>query len=607
MLIPRTALFASPERVQPAISPDGQRLAWIAPDGGVPNIWVGAADLSGARVVTAVRGRGIGVVVWAHDNHHVLYMHDAVGDGNHRLHAVDPTSGEDRDLTPFEGVGALTVGGNKHHPDHVLVALGLDDPAAPDVYRVHLPSGRLDKVADNPGVVRFVADADLRVRAGVATTPAGGRRILVRDGQGGDWRTLVDAPPADAAGTTPVGFTTDGRALWVLSSVGANTRRLLRYDLTTGEPTVVAADPDADVTHARLDPDTGEAQWVTVLRERLHHEALEAAVADDLAFLVQARHGDLFVSGRDHADRVWEVSYSPDDGPVTFARYERATRRLTVLFHDRPRLRDHRLAHMQPISMAARDGLRLHGYLTAPPGVAVQRLPTVLLVHGGPWERDRWGYDPQVQWLANRGYLVVQVNFRGSAGYGRTFLDAGDRQWGAAMHDDLLDTVDWAVDQGAADPDRVAVLGSSYGGYAALCAATFTPARFACALAACAPANLLTLLRAAPPHPASQLAMLHRRIGDPDTDADMLWERSPLSRAHELSIPLLLARGADDPRVPPAEAEQLVAVLREGGIDHEHLVFDSEGSRLTKPSNRTRFHAAAEAFLARHLGGRHEP
>ncbi|MEX2620730.1 MAG: alpha/beta fold hydrolase [Egibacteraceae bacterium] len=602
-LIPRAVLFATPERTDLAVSPDGRRLAWIAPHEGTPNIWLGDADLGGARPATAEQGRGIRVVVWAYDNHHLLYMDDGPG-GVRRLHVVDPETGEDRNLTPVEGVDTFTVGGHPRHPEDLLFTANLEDRRRYDVHRVHVPSGRLDKVVENPGFDRFYCDADLQVRAALASAPDGARRVLVRDRADGDWRVLVEAPADDALSTLPVGFTTDGRVLWVLTSLGADTRRLLRYDLATGEPTVVAADPEHDLGQVRLHPDTGEAQWVTVRRARVHHEPLDDAVAGDLAYLAEAHHGDFSVTGRDHADRVWEVTYTPDDGPVSFHRYERAGRHLTWLFDDRPGLRGLPLARTAAFQVTARDGLGLHGYLTGPPAVRARDLPAVLLVHGGPWERDTWGYDPQVQWLANRGYLVVQVNYRGSAGYGKAFLDAGDREWGGAMHHDLVDTVDWVVDRGYADPARVGILGSSYGGYAALCAATFTPDRFACAVAASAPVDLRTVVASVPESATAQRATVHRRIGD--LHDPWLWERSPLSRAAGASIPVLIAQGAKDPRVTVAESEQLLTAWRARGLDHEHLVFDDEGPRIARPANRERFRAATEAFLARHLGGRHE-
>jgi dipeptidyl aminopeptidase/acylaminoacyl peptidase len=605
-LVPREILFGNPERIAPCISPDGRQLAWIAPDDGVLNVWVGDADLAGARVVTNDRDRGIRSVAWAHDGRHLLYIQDEGGDENWRLHAVDLHTGSDRDLTPFDEVQARVAALDKAFPDDVLVGLNRDNPQLHDVYRLHLPTGELEKVFENPGFVMSVVDARFQVRAGVAPTPDGGMTIMVRDTVEAEWRTLLEVPAEDALATGPVTFTQDGSALWLLSSIGANAGRLLRHDLASGESTEVAGDPRYDVTDVRLHPDTREVQWVSFLRERLHHEVVDDAVRGDLAFLSDAEHGDLQVLDEDHADRTWIVAYVRDDGPTRYHRYDRAQQQLTFLFEDRPALAPYDLAVMEPVRFPARDGLELHGYLSAPPGVEVRDLPMVLLVHGGPWHRDAWGYHPEVQWLTNRGYLVLQVNFRGSTGYGKAHLNAGDKEWGGAMHDDLVDAVRWAVDQGHADPDRIAIYGGSYGGYAALVGATFTPELFACGVDLVGPSNLKTLIESVPPYWQPMIVQFHNRVGNPETEEALLWERSPLSRVDQVSIPLLIAQGANDPRVKQAESEQFVAALRERDIDHEYLLFEDEGHGFAKPENRMRFYAVMETFLATHLGGREE-
>jgi dipeptidyl aminopeptidase/acylaminoacyl peptidase len=276
---------------------------------------------------------------------------------------------------------------------------------------------------------------------------------------------------------------------------------------------------------------------------------------------------------------------------------------VTFLFHHLPELAGHRLARMEPFSFAARDGLRVHGYMTFPPGADRRSLPTVIEVHGGPWTRDRWGFRALPQWLANRGYLCVQVNYRGSTGYGKSFVAAGDREWGAKMHTDLLDAVDYAVSQGWTDRSRVAIYGGSYGGYAALVGAAFTPDFFTCAVDIVGPSNLKTLLETIPPYWAPMKAALYKRVGNPETDADFLWSRSPLSRAADIRIPLLIAQGANDPRVKQDESEQIVAALKAAGIDYEYMLFPDEGHGFAKPENRLKFYAAAERFLAKHLGG----
>jgi dipeptidyl aminopeptidase/acylaminoacyl peptidase len=593
-LVPREVLFGNPERVSPHISPDGTRLGWIAPDQGVLNVWVGTIGSDEATVVTHDRDRGIRGYFWAHDNRHLLYLQDKGGDENWRLYGVDLDTGVTSDFTPFEGVQARVDEVDKRFPNQVLVGLNRDNPQLHDVYRLDLPTGELEKVVDNPGFVGFLADADFRVRAGVAPRPDGGLVIMVRDTEDADWRPLLEVDQEDALTTQPLAFSLDGKSLLVISSVGANAGCLVRLDCATGEVEVIAEDPTYDLAGVRIHPDTREPQLVIFMAERAEYRVLDPEIADDIAMLQALEPGDLSLGGHDDADRIWLAAFTADAGPMRYYAYHR------------PELSSYTLAAMEPFSFTARDGLTVHGYLTFPPGVERSGLPCVLNVHGGPWSRDSWGYDPEAQWLANRGYVCVQVNFRGSTGYGKDFLNAGDREWGAKMHDDLLDAVDWVVAQGYVDPQRVAIYGGSYGGYAALVGATFTPEVFCCAVDIVGPSNLKTLIESIPPYWVPLIAQFYTRVGHPETDADFLWERSPLSKVDRIRIPLLIAQGANDPRVKQAESEQIVAALTERGIDHIYLVFEDEGHGFAKPENRLRFFAEAERFLARHLGGRYE-
>ncbi len=605
-LVPRRVLFGNPERISPRISPDGSRLAWIAPDEGVLNVWVGTVGSDDARPVTKDRDRGIRSYFWAHDDRHLLYLQDEGGDENWRLHDVDLETGVERDLTPFDDVQARVEETDKRFPNEILVGLNRDNPQLHDVYRLDLTTGELEKVVENPGFIGFLADADFRVRAGVAPRPDGGLVVMVRDDEQAEWRPILEVGQDDALTTSPISFTLDGSAVWAVSSVGANAGRLVRIDCATGQSEVVAGDRTYDVAGVHLHPDTREPRLVVYVKERVHYEVLDNEVAGDLAVLQSLEPGDLSLVGDDDSDRIWLAAYTADDGPVRYHAYDRRSRESTFLFEHQPALSQYRLASMEPFSFTARDGLTIHGYLTFPPGAGREGLPAVLDVHGGPWGRDTWGYDPEAQWLANRGYLCIQVNFRGSTGYGKDFVNAGDREWGAKMHDDLLDAVEWVVGQGYADRSKVAIYGGSYGGYAALVGAAFTPDVFACAVDIVGPSNLKTLIESIPPYWAPMIAQFHTRVGNPETEADFLWERSPLSRAGDIRIPLLIAQGANDPRVKQAESEQIVAALTEKGIDHEYLLFPDEGHGFAKPENRLRFYAAAERFLARHLGGRYE-
>jgi dipeptidyl aminopeptidase/acylaminoacyl peptidase len=610
-LIPRRVLFGNPERVSPRISPNGASLAWIAPHNGVLNVWIApvgpdGVDWDSAQVVTGDTDRGIRVFRWAHDGYHLLYLQDTGGDENWRLYDVDLRTMQHRDLTPFEGVQAQILATERKYPSEVLVGLNLDNPTLHDVYRLDLVTGSLAKEVENPGFAGWVADTELVMRAGVELEPDGTMVVKVRDGADGDWRVLQTLPPEDALTSSPMAITADGFSMLALSSVGADTGRLVRIDMRTGTEEVLAADPDADVSGVRVHPDTREPQIVSWEKERMEYRVLDESVAADVAAVRALHPGDPEIVAQDHSDMVWLVAFTNDAGPVPFYLYDRQRREGRFLFDHQPELARYELAPMEPFSYTARDGLTIHGYVTFPPGAGRAGLPMVLNVHGGPWARDTWGFDAEAQWLANRGYLCVQVNFRGSTGYGKAFVNAGDREWGAAMQDDLTDAVAYAVGQGWADPARVAIFGGSYGGYAALAGVTFTPDLYRCAVDIVGPSNLKTLIETIPPYWQPQIALFHQRVGNPETDAEFLWSRSPLSRASSIHTPLLIAQGANDPRVKQAESEQIVAALRAAGIDYEYMLFPDEGHGFAKPANRLRFYAAAERFLARHLGGRAE-
>ncbi len=609
-LIPRQVLFGNPERSSPRISPDGTQLAWIAPHQDVLNVWTApiaagqGVDWAAARVVTDDTDRGIRTYAWAHDGRHLLYVQDTGGDENWRLHDVDLQTMQRRDLTPFEGVQTQLIAMERKFPTEILIGLNRDNPQLHDVYRLDLMTGELVKQTENFGVIDWLADAQLVVRAAAAPQPDGSINLLVRDNADSQWRTLLTVPSDDSLTTDPIAFSEDGRSLLLKSSVGAQTVQLVRVDLATGASEVLASDPEADVRMVWMHPDTREPQFVTMLKERSEYLVLDQDVADDLTAIRALHPGDPVVENGDDADATWLVAFTNDSGPVTYFSYDRASRAGQQLFEARPELTRYGLAAMEPFSFTARDGLTLHGYLTFPPGAPRSGLPAVLNVHGGPWARDSWGFNPEAQWLANRGYLCVQVNFRGSTGYGKSFANAGDREWGHRMQDDLTDAVAHVTSQGWADPARVAIYGGSYGGYAALAGAAFTPDVYRCAVDIVGPSNLKTLIETIPPYWAPVIAQFHRRVGNPETEAEFLWSRSPLSRAGDIRIPLLIAQGANDPRVKQAESEQIVRALSEAGIEHEYLLFPDEGHGFAKPENRLRFYAAAEQFLARYLGGR---
>lgn len=606
-LIPRSVLFGNPERAAPQLSPDGTRMSYLAPVDGVLNVWVGSIDGQGFQPVTVDRDRGVRLYAWAHDNRHLVYLQDKGGDENWWLYRVDPTAGREDVLTPFDGVQVQIIEHNKHRPHELLIGMNKEDPRAHDVYHLDLRTGELTLLAKNPGeILHWVPDADLRVRAAVASRPDGGSDLLISENGSSDWRSAVQWGLEDSMTSGPVAFTRNGRHLYLRDSRGVNAARLVKWDPRNGASEVIAEDPQYDVSDVLMDPDAYEPQMISFVKARREWHLLDESIRSDVAAVRTLDRGDFAVTNRTDLDDAWMVVFEQDMGPASYYVFDRSRKAGRFLFHSRPDLAEYDLAPMEPISFTARDGLIIHGYLTIPRGVGRSILPLVMNVHGGPWYRDVWGYDPEVQWLANRGYAVLQVNFRGSTGYGKRFVNAGDREWGAKMHHDLEDAVRWSVQRGIADPDRVAIYGGSYGGYAALVGATFTPDLFRCAVDIVGPSNLITFINSIPPYWAAFQSMLHERVGDPERDADFLTSRSPLSRVDQIRIPLLIAQGANDPRVKQAESEQIVAAMGAKGIDYEYLLFADEGHGFAKPGNRLRFYAAAERFLAKHMGGRSE-
>ena len=606
-LIPRDVLFQSPERASPQISPDGTKLAYLAPRDGVLNVWVRTLEGADDRVVTDDRKRGIRQYFWQGDSAHVLYRQDKDGDENWHLYQTSLAAKTTRDLTPFDGVQAQVVRASARVPFTLLVGLNQRDRKLFDVHRLDLTTGTLEPDTENPGdVVGWSADDDLSVRACQVYGPDGGVIIRVRAGAGSAWRELQKWAPDETFGGV-AGFTPDGAGVWLLSSVGAETTRLLEANLESGESRVLAEDARYDVGPTMTHPKTGRLEAVQIQRERNEWKALDPAIEAQFGALRKLKDGDFTVASRDEADRTWIVAYVVDDAPVHYYAWNRAERKGTFLFTNRPRLEKRVLANMRPVSLSARDGLKLEGYLTRPPNAPAGRLPLVLNVHGGPWGRDSWGLNNEVQWLANRGYAVLQLNFRGSTGFGKRHVNAGDREWGGKMHDDLIDGVAWAVAQGIADPKRVAIYGGSYGGYAALVGAAFTPDVFACAVDIVGPSSLPTLIRSIPPYWKPSIALFNKRVGNVEKEEDFLKSRSPLYRADAIRIPLLVAQGANDPRVKQAESEQIVEAVRKRGKEVEYLLFPDEGHGFARPENRMAYYAAAERFLAKHLGGRAQP
>jgi len=603
-LIPREVLFGNPERTSPEISPDGTQLGYLAPVDGVLNVWIRTLGKTDDRAVTADTKRGIRNFSWQYDNQHILYTQDVGGDENWRLYQTDIATKQTRDLTPFDKVRVDLVAYDWKTPDNLLLQMNKRDPKVFDVYRLDLKTGKMDLDTQNPGDVQgWQADNALQVRAAQVQTPEGGSIIRVRKDAKSPWRELIKWGPDETFGGVS-GFSPDNKKIWIATSLDVNAARLLEIDIATGKQKVIASDPQFDVQGVITQPKTNALEVVTFVKQRTEHVFLDPRMKADYAVLQKVHNGDIADLSRNLADDKWVVTFVTDDGPAYFYLYDRPAKTASLLFTNRPALEKYKLSSMGPIEFTARDGMKIYGYLTTPAGMDSKNLPMVLFVHGGPWARDQWGYNRYAQWLANRGYAVLQVNFRGSTGYGKKYTNAGDRQWAGAMHTDLLDGKEWAVKEGLADPKKVCIMGGSYGGYATLAGVAFSPDAFACGVDIVGPSNLNTLLKTIPPYWSTLLSTFHKRMGD--TEA-VLNAQSPLFKADQIKVPLLIGQGANDPRVNKAESDQIVAAMRKNDKDVQYYVFPDEGHGFQRPTNNMAFNAAAENFLAKYLGGRAEP
>jgi dipeptidyl aminopeptidase/acylaminoacyl peptidase len=616
-LIPRAAIFGNPERTGGRISPDGRYVSFLAPRDGVLNVWVveRGKPLSQARAITHEKVRPIRSHSWAANGEDIVYTQDKGGDENFLLYAVNARSGAERLLTDYKGVRVLIYRTSLERPDEIAIGINDREKAWHDPYLLNIRTGELKKLFDNTGHFSgFILDDDLRVRLVTRATKDGGEEVL--RWEGGRTEPFEKVGFEDSQTTGALGFTRDGRTLYWRESRGRNTSALVAIDMATNQRRVVGEDAKADVGSAITDPESGRvlAYSVEYLKSRWH--VVDPSVKADIEFLDAKLPGDWGVQGQTRDNRIWLVGHDPVTAPGRAVLYDRASKSITELYVTRPQLAGVRLPDVCPVEIKSRDGLTLVSYLTLPVGSDKdgdcrpdRPLPLVLDVHGGPWGRDSYGYDAFSIWFANRGYAALRVNFRASTGFGKDFTNKGDREWGGKMHDDLLDGVDWAVKNGIARADKVAIFGGSYGGYATLWAMTNTPDRFACGVAVVAPSNLETLLASIPPYWESLREQFYRRMGDPRTEEGraLLKQRSPLYYAKRIDKPLLIGQGANDPRVKQAEANQILAAMEAKKIPVTYVLYPDEGHGFARAPNRTSFFAVSEAFLSECLGGRFEP
>ena len=605
-VIPLRDFFRNPEGASYQVSPGGDYISWLAPWENRLNVFVQPVDGSaGPRRLTDATKRDLAGYFWSAKNQ-IVYLQDDGGDENFHLYAVDADGGNRRDLTPFPGVRVGVVDDLRDDEDHLLISMNKRDARVFDVFRLNTRTGGMELVAENPGSVSsWITDHDGKVRAAVQTDGVN-TELLTRAGENEPFRKVLSTNFRESA--DPLFFTYDNRHLYASSNIGRDKSAIVRLDPATGkELEVVFEHPEVDtgrllgsdkrkvITAAVFTRDKQEYHFFDDWRRELQEKLEKKLPGEEVMLSSMNRDEDKFIV-RTHSDRSRGAFYY----------YDSNTDELRKLADVSPWLDLEKLAPMEPVRIPARDGLVLPGYLTLPPGLKPENLPAVLLVHGGPWARDVWGFDGTAQFLANRGYAVLQVNFRGSTGFGREFWEKSFKQWGKTMQDDLTDSAKWLVERGIADPQRIAIYGGSYGGYAALAGMAFTPDVYAAGISFVGPSNLFTLLASVPPYWEPYRQMQYEMIGNPETEKELLTAASPLFSADKITAPLLIAQGANDPRVKKAESDQIVAALKARGVDVPYIVKDNEGHGFANEENRFYFYRAVERFLSRHLGGRVE-
>ena len=624
-LIPRELLWGNPVKDKPMISPGGTRIAYLAPSPeGVMNIWVVTTGKSDDRMVTNDSSRGIFKFLWGYSDDHILFLQDNDGDENDHLKAVDLKTGKVRDLTPYKDVRAVNILKDDQHPDEVMVGLNRRDPRLFDMYRVNLLTGAVTLEAENPGdIIGWTTDREFKIRAATAFREDLSTAIRIRDAHDQPWRDLLVTPFERTpflgqynGGSLITGFDETGKILYAITSMNSDTTQVVAINTTTGKILkVLAEDAEADLVDIEdryevlVSKQTGEPIAAAFEHFQTRYKPIHKNLTEDFSILEKTESGVFHITARDAKDQTWVVKYFTDTKPEVYYLYHRGRRKLEPLFAAKPGLEKYKLAPTKGMVIPARDGMKLVSYLTLPLEVEPRNLPMVLLVHGGPWYRDYWGFDPEVQTLANRGYAVLQVNFRGSSGFGLKYMNAGTGGWcNGSMQQDLVDAVKWAASEGIADPKRIAIMGGSYGGYATLCGIVYHPDLFVAAVDTVGPSDVGYLLKSFPAYWKPVKKRWIRRIGvDAENDEVNNRRISPLYHVDKIKVPLFIAHGANDPRVKQEASDRIVAALREKKLPVTYVVYPDEGHGFYRDENRIDFAGRMEEFLARYLKGRMEP
>ncbi len=604
-LIPMKDFFKNPEKRSFTISPNGDYLAFLKPYKNRMNIYVRKIGNDKITRVTNSTERDIPWYFWK-GNNRLIYINDSKGDENFRLYGVDKDGKNAKDLTPFEKVRVGIVDDLEENPNEMLIQMNKRNPKIFDVYRINVNTGKMKKIAENPGnITGWQTDHDGKLRIAL-TTDGVNTSILYRENEKDDFKKVMTTNFKETL--SPLFFTFDNKYIYASSNIGRDKAAIVKYDLANNkELEVIFKHPEVDVSglmySKKREKITG-VSYTTWKREYKIFDEETKKIYNDLENKLKGY--EIAVTRKNkNEDKLLVRTYS-DKSLGAYYLYNVPTKELTKLVDISPWLNEKYMAEQKPITYKSRDGLTIHGYLTLPVGVEPKNLPVVVHPHGGPWFRDTWGFNPEVQFLANRGYAVLQMNFRGSTGYGRKFWEISFKQWGKTMQDDISDGVEWLIKKGIANPKKIGIYGGSYGGYATLAGLTFTPNLYACGVDYVGVSNLFTFLKTIPPYWKPYLDMLHAMVGDPKKDSLLLYEASPVFHVDNIKAPLFIAQGKNDPRVNKDESDQMVKALKAKGIDVPYMVKDNEGHGFHNEENRFDFYGAMEKFFAKYLSGRTE-
>lgn len=596
--------FRNPEKANFSLSPDGSFYAWMAPYRDMMNVFVREIGTENVTQLTFDTLRSVYGFFWA-NNDRILYIKDAGGDENMKLFGVNKDGTDLKALADFPKVRAEMIDDLPDIDELVIIGLNKRDPRLFDPYRLDINTGELTMLAENPGnIVGWMTDHNGELRVGFAVVDGVNTSILYRDNEKAPFREILKTTFKETM--SPQFFTFDNKKFYAVSNLGRDkTAAVIFNPETSQEDTILFENPDFDVdqlVYSRARKALLAARYTSWKRERYFFDSeFEAMMAD-----LKSKLGDIefgLVSNNKAEDKFMVLAHSDKIRGIYYL-YDKVSGTLEKVADATPWLDPQEMATMNPVEYSSRDGLTIYGYLTLPKGYTMEtakKLPVIVNPHGGPWYRDQWGFNPEVQFLANRGYAVFQMNFRGSTGYGKKFWEASFKQWGKAMQDDITDGVNWLIEKGIADKDRIAIYGASYGGYATLAGITGTPDLYAAAVDYVGVANMFTFMKTIPPYWEPQLQMFYEMVGDPVRDSLMLREVSPVLNADKIKTPLFVAQGANDPRVNINESNQMVEALRNRGITVEYMVKEDEGHGFYNEKNQFDFYNAMEKFLAEHL------